>query len=342
MPHTLGARLRSRREERQLSLDGLAERTKIRVSLLEGLERDDVSQWPRGIFRRSWVRTYAQALGLDADAVVREFLAIHPEPADEEVTSVLAAARGITDAPRPRTRLGLLLGSALDALPVRRSAATAAEPRAPAPSNVAPPIRPADDDGSSAAVHLPVTPEPPPTRSWPADDGTEEAAADNGRTPLDAQLIGALERLAGGCGRIASAVKAEEVSAAVADAAAALGATGLILWISEPDGEGLTATVAHGYSARLISGLPPVHRNDENPVATAFRTATTLIVDSAGGATGAVVVPVVSRHGCVGALALELDAGAERDPLVRVMASILAAQLATLVAPISNLNAATA
>jgi hypothetical protein len=51
---------------------------------------------------------------------------------------------------------------------------------------------------------------------------------------------------------------------------------------------------------------------------------------------------MVNAYGCVGVLALELRAGAERSPLVRVIATILSAQLATLVWPVSNVRAATA
>lgn len=67
--------MRRERERRQIGLDAISESTKISTSLLEGLERDDISRWPPGIFRRSFVRSYAEAVGLDPDSVVREFAA---------------------------------------------------------------------------------------------------------------------------------------------------------------------------------------------------------------------------------------------------------------------------
>ena len=70
MECSFGTRLRSQREQQQIPLADIAERTKIKLSLLEALERGDVSLWPTGIFRRSFVRAYAQAIGLDADAVL--------------------------------------------------------------------------------------------------------------------------------------------------------------------------------------------------------------------------------------------------------------------------------
>ena len=51
MTSTFGERLRLHREERQISLAVVSEQTKIKLSLLEALERDDLSHWPLGIVR---------------------------------------------------------------------------------------------------------------------------------------------------------------------------------------------------------------------------------------------------------------------------------------------------
>ena len=68
-----GSRLRRERERRRIPLSSISANTKISVALFEGLERDDVSRWPSGIFRRAFFRAYVQAIGLDADALTREF-----------------------------------------------------------------------------------------------------------------------------------------------------------------------------------------------------------------------------------------------------------------------------
>src|SRR4030095_9110538 len=70
MPESCGARLRQQREKKGVSLKAIAHQTKIQVSLLEGLEKDDITHWPAGIFRRAYVREYAQAIGLDPDGLV--------------------------------------------------------------------------------------------------------------------------------------------------------------------------------------------------------------------------------------------------------------------------------
>src|SRR5688572_31759359 len=93
MHESFGARLRRHREEQHIALATIAEQTKIKLSLLEALERDDVSHWPAGIFRRAFIRAYAHAIGLDPDVVVREFLEVHPEPSE-----VAAAAQAAAEA----------------------------------------------------------------------------------------------------------------------------------------------------------------------------------------------------------------------------------------------------
>ena len=127
MPEPFGARLRERREQQQISLGTIAEQTKIKLSLLEALERGDVSHWPSGIFRRAFIRAYAHAIGLEPDVVVREFLELYPDPAEivEPVPAIAAVIDGSSGgAP---TRLRYLVASAVGSL-ARRRGRTAAEP----------------------------------------------------------------------------------------------------------------------------------------------------------------------------------------------------------------------
>jgi transcriptional regulator with XRE-family HTH domain len=91
MDSSLGTRLRTQRERQGVTLLAIADETKISVALLEGLERDDVTRWPGGVYRRAYVRAYAHAIGLDPDATVREFLARHPDPVDDSALAEHAA-----------------------------------------------------------------------------------------------------------------------------------------------------------------------------------------------------------------------------------------------------------
>src|SRR5438093_9503255 len=97
-----GSKLRAARERRGLSLRQIAGATKISVSALEALERNEISRLPGGIFSRAFVRSYALEVGLDPDATIQEFLAQfpgdttsagHPAPDQVEDTEAVESER---------------------------------------------------------------------------------------------------------------------------------------------------------------------------------------------------------------------------------------------------------
>ena len=92
---TFGQRLRLERERRRITLASIAANTKISLHLLEGLERGQLSRWPSGIFRRSFIRAYAEAIGLDPHDLTREFLDRFPDPPDLPFQSPPSDARRI-------------------------------------------------------------------------------------------------------------------------------------------------------------------------------------------------------------------------------------------------------
>jgi transcriptional regulator with XRE-family HTH domain len=73
-----GPNLRRLRVQRGISLERIAATTKISPDLWAGLERNDFSRWPTGIYARSYVRAYAQELGSDPDATVDQFCRLFP------------------------------------------------------------------------------------------------------------------------------------------------------------------------------------------------------------------------------------------------------------------------
>jgi cytoskeletal protein RodZ len=101
MHESLGSKLRYERERRKIDLNSIAEATKISVALLQGLERDDVKRWPSGIFRKSFIKSYAAAVGLDPEAVLKEFIETFPDPMDP----VPAAADAAAPKPAGRARV---------------------------------------------------------------------------------------------------------------------------------------------------------------------------------------------------------------------------------------------
>jgi transcriptional regulator with XRE-family HTH domain len=124
-----GAELRRTRERRGLTLEAIAGQTKVGAAHFSGLERGDLSRWPSGIFRRAFVRSYALAVGLDAEATLARFLALFPDTSDQ-------SRRG------PAAGVG------------QRAQGTPAEPRAP-------------EDGESDApgLRLALEHRPPKTRN---------------------------------------------------------------------------------------------------------------------------------------------------------------------------------
>ncbi len=76
---SFGVDLRRAREHRGLTLNQIAEQTKVSAALFAAMERNDFSRWPSGLFRRAFLRSYAEAVGLNADDVVRRFTRLFPE-----------------------------------------------------------------------------------------------------------------------------------------------------------------------------------------------------------------------------------------------------------------------
>jgi len=72
---SFGEQLKRERELRKISLEEIAEATKISVRFLRALEINDFSQLPGGVFDRGFVRAYAQFVGLDEEATVEAYLA---------------------------------------------------------------------------------------------------------------------------------------------------------------------------------------------------------------------------------------------------------------------------
>lgn len=71
---SFGERLRREREMRGISLDSIAESTKIGTRLLRALEEEQFELLPGGIFNKGFVRAYAKYLGLNEDEAVADYL----------------------------------------------------------------------------------------------------------------------------------------------------------------------------------------------------------------------------------------------------------------------------
>jgi len=305
MTESFGARLRQQRERQQIALTDIADRTKINRSLLDGLERDDLSNWPAGIFRRSFIRTYAQAIGLEPGSIVREFLELYPDPA-EEVVVASPAAEGESFSQRPPTRLSCLIGSAISSL--RRSRVLGVQESV----LIVP-------ENAQAAVE-----------TVQAVEETSECPSVETQTPAFRSEPD-LSDVAHLCTELCRVLETREVTPLLKHVAEMLDAIGLIVWVWDPQRTALKPALAHGYSDEVLASLPRVRRDTDNATAASFRSAQTHIVNGKDLASGAVVVPLMTPAGCTGVFAVELRHGGEQKESVRALATIFAAQLATFV-----------
>ena len=76
---TVGEYLRALREFKGLTIGELADSTRIRRQYLQGIEEGDRSSLPARPFAIGYVRSYAQALGIDGDAAAARFKKETPE-----------------------------------------------------------------------------------------------------------------------------------------------------------------------------------------------------------------------------------------------------------------------
>lgn len=70
---SFGRYLIRERELRGMTLQQVADTTRIGASNLKALEQDDQSRLPARVFVLGYIRAYAQAIGLDADQAVLRY-----------------------------------------------------------------------------------------------------------------------------------------------------------------------------------------------------------------------------------------------------------------------------
>ena len=111
----LGQRLKQEREAQGVSLNEIAQKTRIGVRLLQAIEAEEFDQLPGGIFNKSFIQQYAQYLGLDEKQAVRDYLRATAAAREAPCTSAPAPTRPSSFDPSPAV-LKLTLGVAAIAL----------------------------------------------------------------------------------------------------------------------------------------------------------------------------------------------------------------------------------
>lgn len=72
---TFGGYLKAFRTEQDLSVEAVARKTKITVHCLKAMEADDLAHLPPRAYVKSFIRTYADAVGANADIALNLYLA---------------------------------------------------------------------------------------------------------------------------------------------------------------------------------------------------------------------------------------------------------------------------
>ena len=93
---SIGQYLRNERELRQLSIEELAQTTRIPLRMLRRIEGDRFDELPGEVFARGFLKSYTHTLGIDAADVLDRYDRgrCPSEPAPAPVTSLTPPERG--------------------------------------------------------------------------------------------------------------------------------------------------------------------------------------------------------------------------------------------------------
>ena len=188
-PGDCGRILREARERRGVSLRQIANATKIGMSALEALERNDISCLPGGIFSRSFVRSYAIEVGLDPEATIQEFIAQFPQDsvtAGHPTSTQSEDHQAIDSERRAATTFVRLIALSVPIVGAMLYFGTAGRPRAPQASDVQPAAT------AAAPVRMPAVAVeiPPAPVEAPAAEPASAAAVPLDRLTVALSAIG--------------------------------------------------------------------------------------------------------------------------------------------------------
>lgn len=311
--------------EKAATADGLEPATPVTTALddLATLQRIDASV--RGYLQQDQ-RLLASDLVFNDLREAGQALAVHVREARRQVD----AAGDAAVEPLRRKQVATTGGAALFAVLVlalllpaggRDSAAAPGATASVLPAQPSTePLRPspaqAESSAGKAAPHVaqserPLAPPPPASPQVTIDlPGAARLCTDLARVREPAELAALLER-----------------------AATLLSANGVVIWVHHPGSGELRPALTFGYPPQALARIRPIAGSDDNATAGAYRERRLRVVKAVGPTNGAIAAPLATADGCAGVMAAEIRGGREGDASVQALATILAAQLATLVAP---------
>jgi hypothetical protein len=204
-----------------------------------------------------------------------------------------------------------------------------------------------DEFESSARVisRTPVTPTPPAVPHSVGDppprppSGTRRATATAPGAPAPGAPSApsapsapgiSLRDAAAVCTDLGRVSQSIEIETLLERAATVLTATGAIVWLASPDRSEMYPAASAGYDDRLLARIGSIARDASNVTAAAFRDAAPRTSARSGSASAALAVPLLTPLGPVGVFSVEIRDVASVDESRLAIATIFAAQLATL------------
>ena len=125
----VGYTLRQERERQNLSIEDIEQGTSIRALYIEAIENGEYDKLPGNVYTKGFIKNYAKFLELDADAMVKEFMAdiaelseTPPLPAEEKTPEKKSEPQPVKQEKKPlgysvqdegRSRSGLLIIAAV-------------------------------------------------------------------------------------------------------------------------------------------------------------------------------------------------------------------------------------
>jgi len=153
--------------------------------------------------------------------------------------------------------------------------------------------------------------------------------------PVAPDVLATLKTAAEICGDLSALSDPGALEGALARVSALLNATGLIVWVASNDGGTLAPVATHGFDPKIVARIGKIGRDSSNLTAAAFRENLPRISAVTPTTPGALAVPMCSPTGPSGVLSIEMKAGQPVDEPKVALASIIAAQLATLAMPMA-------
>src|SRR4029077_18436351 len=106
MPAEIGATLREARMRARIDVSEIEAQTKIRAKYLRALENEEWDLLPGPTFVKSFLRPYAQALGLDDKALIEEYRQHYERPNEADLQPIVPASRQKSQSGRGGGRAG--------------------------------------------------------------------------------------------------------------------------------------------------------------------------------------------------------------------------------------------